>query len=1542
MSEAIRGITTEIKDDTAAIRTTGEHHTSELATLKTEAHKQTALSSAILQDTSQIPALRADASSSEEAKLKAHVLEWLSQHDHSNKQHDNISQYKEGTGMWLLDDVKFKEWRDGTHNTLFCVGMPGAGKTVMSAMVIRHLFECSRIPGEQVAVSFLYFRYDLRDSQSSKALIGSLVRQLVNQVAKIPDFIERAFKTRFDHQYGSQSLQDMLQAAANCFSRVYFVIDGLDEGSASHAKDLISAIRSLKKGGIKLFSTSRFIPEIQEQFKEDPSIEIRGSESDIRSYATGRITELPRCAQTSPTLQAEIVQAIVTSTQGMFLLAKLHIDSLKDKRTVKAMRSTLRILPSGSSAYDTAYAWAMKRISDQSQSDYKLAQEVLTWLLYAMRPISAIDVETALAVELGARNLDPDNVVTIVELLSLCAGLVIQDEESKTVRFVHYTTQEYFSRNPEHLLRNPHRILSDICVSYLGIDDFMAAGYREDADNQRLSSHIHRYPFLKYAAAHWEDHAKAALPFTNDDEKSQTSALELRLLRHHELMESYFRARGQWHSEYYTLLEVHEFKFERKTGMQYAAARGNFEQVSILLKAGLDPNDSRYGTTALIEAAQGHHESVLRLLIEAKANVNFQAMDSAHTALTIALGMEARWINLSLSRSSQEENHPEPRAHEPTVSLLLDAGADPEHGTQDCENLTPLMHASKHGMETIVARLCKAGADVNRRGGDDMCNNGGQTALHVAASNGHEGIVQQLLQLGCDPDPVDNCDQSPAAYAAEGEHWMAVQFLLGADTVDFGRKTSDGDTILELACRSKDCPDALIQRLLQLTSPGCLNVSGRPLICAAGANKESAVKMLLEAGADPNLTDQKGDTALHAVARLDSPNSEHVSIAITQALLGANVDIDTRGCDGVTALMMASRTGQSELLGVLLEQGADTLSRDTRGRTALTYAAQKGHATVIRRLISAGADVNVASESGTTPLMSAAERGSLDAAAILIEAGAEVNAQAPNGASAVIISCSWGYKDLTRLLVDSGADVNLANEEGETALISMMRAEIDQIERGELELGILDLLPVFLEAGVDVNHATDDGDTALLLATDPKYPRPNDAMLLLEAGADPSVYGIVSWRTISKMDLKLLETVLNAGADPNESNDDGMTALMRVSCAGNQLGKMKALLCNGAKPDIVNNKGETALTLAVNKLHSDLSTKTVKVLLKAGANPNHEDAQVKSVLFHLVSRNYRKKTKKWEWVFKTLIEAGGNIEAINKNQETLLMRSLRRPGMTKFLLAAGASPQGLDKDGRNTVMLASMIARDDGAEAVRLLLDSGVDPNQRDCNGKNALMLAARSYSSPMIFQMLLSAGADPHERDANGLTMLMLVASNKSKSAYRKTGTFDNGLKMLSTLIEAGVGVDLRDKDGKTALMYAAEHGELVRPLLKAGANPNLAGNLGQTALIQCSLRTRWNPKRMTCSLEDSGADTDKRDNNERNLLTWTPYARQRLDQNVEAVMRLLFVPGISIDHEDNEGDTALVCAERVGNNEIAGLIREGIQRREKMVKYVSRFDLN
>lgn len=133
---------------------------------------------------------------------------------------------------------------------------------------------------------------------------------------------------------------------------------------------------------------------------------------------------------------------------------------------------------------------------------------------------------------------------------------------------------------------------------------------------------------------------------------------------------------------------------------------------------------------------------------------------------------------------------------------------------------------------------------------------------------------------------------------------------------------------------------------------------------------------------------------------------------------------------------------------------------------------------------------------------------------------------------------------------------------------------------------------------------------------------------------------------------------------------------------------------------------------------------------------------------------------------------------------------------------------------------------------------------------------------------------------------------------------------------------VDLQDANGNTALMYATEYNGPVYDLLKAAADPNLTNALGQTALIKCFIGEEVYVENM-CALIDAGADVNMVDNSGRNVLIWAASVKHRFDHIFEAVERILNVPGVNLDQADNEGYTAVGSSERVGNNQIAHLMR-------------------
>jgi len=103
------------------------------------------------------------------------------------------------------------------------------------------------------------------------------------------------------------------------------------------------------------------------------------------------------------------------------------------KHNVAAVRKALEILPK---EMDETYDEAMERIGRQNKDDKELAKQVFSWITHARRPLSVKELQHALAVMPGMTNMDPDAIIDEEILTSVCAGLVVTDQESSIVHLV--------------------------------------------------------------------------------------------------------------------------------------------------------------------------------------------------------------------------------------------------------------------------------------------------------------------------------------------------------------------------------------------------------------------------------------------------------------------------------------------------------------------------------------------------------------------------------------------------------------------------------------------------------------------------------------------------------------------------------------------------------------------------------------------------------------------------------------------------------------------------------------------------------------------------------------------------------------------------------------------------------------------------------------------------------------------------------------------------------------------------------------------------
>jgi uncharacterized protein len=182
------------------------------------------------------------------------------------------------------------------------------------------------------------------------------------------------------------------------------------------------------------------------------------------------------------------------------------------------------------------------------------------------------------------------------------------------------------------------------------------------------------------------------------------------------------------------------------------------------------------------------------------------------------------------------------------------------------------------------------------------------------------------------------------------------------------------------------------------------------LISAAARGDLQVVKALVERGADVNVQDNKGYTAIsHAIeARYDD---------VSEVLLNhPKLDPNARGLNGVTTLMSYVWRERKDAVRKLLDHGADVNAQDYDGDTALHGAAQNGNVEIIELLAAKGANLNVKNKVGGTPLMWAAVYGHEEAARRLLERGANPSLKDNGGLTARDWAIRNNRDDVVKLL----------------------------------------------------------------------------------------------------------------------------------------------------------------------------------------------------------------------------------------------------------------------------------------------------------------------------------------------------------------------------------------------------------------------------------------------------------------------------------------------------------------------------------------------
>jgi ankyrin repeat protein len=358
----------------------------------------------------------------------------------------------------------------------------------------------------------------------------------------------------------------------------------------------------------------------------------------------------------------------------------------------------------------------------------------------------------------------------------------------------------------------------------------------------------------------------------------------------------------------------------------------------------------------------------------------------------------------------------------------------------------------------MIEKLLKAGADAN------SVSTEGETALMTAARAGDIASVKVLLDHGADIDAKESWHGETALMWAAAEKHPALMKTLIARGADVNARSNANKWERQVTSEPRDkwLPMGALTPLMFSARQGCTDCE--KVLLDAGADKNAvdpdgisamllaiinghydSADFLLSQGADPNLADKTGRTALYSAVDYHTPpqsnrpapkdlDSDLPAIELVRDLLAHNANVN--------AQLKTQQPYRTKL-----DRGDDTML--TTGTTPLLRAAKAGDTEVVKLLLDKGADTKLATRNGINPLMAAAglgtkeedttgrrktEEDAIQTIDLCLKAGADVNAVDSRGQTALHGAAQKGYDKVIQFLADHGAKVDVKDKQGKSPL----------------------------------------------------------------------------------------------------------------------------------------------------------------------------------------------------------------------------------------------------------------------------------------------------------------------------------------------------------------------------------------------------------------------------------------------------------------------------------------------------------------------------
>jgi Cdc6-like AAA superfamily ATPase len=230
-----------------------------------------------------------------------------------------------GTGKWLFDLPEMSAWLESPNSALWIYGIPGAGKTILSTLVIDEVLTRKR--SSSIGTAYFHVRHDDRNSQVPSNVLGSLISQLARQnSAALDDVVElHAQHRREGGLTTTLEEDDLIQLLFDIFKHfidTFIMIDGLDECLTVFDRDrkrLIDCLTNIHRKGncpVHTLIFSRDELDIRKSLTvtEFQVVSIAAKSADLCLYVNAW---LPSLDIQSEILRVEVVDTLVEKANGM-------------------------------------------------------------------------------------------------------------------------------------------------------------------------------------------------------------------------------------------------------------------------------------------------------------------------------------------------------------------------------------------------------------------------------------------------------------------------------------------------------------------------------------------------------------------------------------------------------------------------------------------------------------------------------------------------------------------------------------------------------------------------------------------------------------------------------------------------------------------------------------------------------------------------------------------------------------------------------------------------------------------------------------------------------------------------------------------------------------------------------------------------------------------------------------------------------------------------------------------------------------------------